>query len=211
MDRKYLKLTCEQRQYLEEIFPKYNYDDMAEVFNQRFPDNPITRQQCVSYKKNHKLKSGCVGGGKFQKGHIPFNKGKSWNEYIPKESQEKIKKTWFKKGHSKNIKDIGSIRQTKDGYWEIKIAAKGRWKLLQRYIWEIHNGPIPPGHKIIFLDGDRNNCNIDNLALVTYGELSSMNSKGWSYPNKDIKQLYLNILRLENEQKRLKENGKNED
>ncbi|MEN3369982.1 MAG: hypothetical protein V7609_2125 [Verrucomicrobiota bacterium] len=35
--------------------------------------------------------------------------------------------------------------------------------LLHRLVWIEHHGPIPDGHQIMFRDGDRTNCAIENL------------------------------------------------
>ena len=48
----------------------------------------------------------------------------------------------------------------------IRVWSEGRWKLKQRYVWEKHHGPIPPGHRICFLDGNQKNLDLDNLILV---------------------------------------------
>lgn len=38
---------------------------------------------------------------------------------------------------------------------------------LHHLIWEEQRGPIPPGHKVAFKDGNHLNCDIDNLELLT--------------------------------------------
>ena len=45
---------------------------------------------------------------------------------------------------------------------------------VHRKVWEEHNGPILPGHKIIFLDGNKDNCDISNLAMVDNAEALEM-------------------------------------
>ena len=37
---------------------------------------------------------------------------------------------------------------------------------LGRYVWEQNYGPIPKGYKIIYKDGNFNNCELDNLLCV---------------------------------------------
>jgi hypothetical protein len=41
---------------------------------------------------------------------------------------------------------------------------------LHHLVWEEDNGPIPPGHKVCFRDGDRLNCSSNNLMLLTNDE-----------------------------------------
>ena len=40
------------------------------------------------------------------------------------------------------------------------------WPLYNRWLWEQNKGPIPPGHLVVFTDGNRRHCVIDNLALL---------------------------------------------
>ena len=82
-----------------------------------------------------------------------------------------------------NEKAPGSISPDKDGYLRVKLA-DGRWRLLHHVVWENHNGPIPNGHMVIFLDGDISNTDIKNLALVTRAEslILSKNNLRFSHP-----------------------------
>lgn len=38
--------------------------------------------------------------------------------------------------------------------------------MMHRVVWEHHHGPIPPGHDIHHIDGDRTNNSIANLAML---------------------------------------------
>jgi hypothetical protein len=44
------------------------------------------------------------------------------------------------------------------------------------------NGPIPPSHAIAFRDGDRSNCAIENLEMVSRAELARRNVMWNRYP-----------------------------
>ena len=48
----------------------------------------------------------------------------------------------------------------------IRVWSEGKWKLKQRYLWEKKHGPIPPGHRICFLDGNQRNFSFKNMILV---------------------------------------------
>lgn len=70
---------------------------------------------------------------------------------------------------------IGSLRKNSCGYTMIKVSNKGkpgeRWKLYQRYLWEKHYGrKIPKGMILVFLDGNKNNFDINNIATITRAE-----------------------------------------
>lgn len=86
------------------------------------------------------------------------------------------KKLKINKPHSGGIEDklvpIGHERYCKH-HDAIYIKTEDGWRLKHVYIWEKHNGPIPKGCFVIPLDGNRQNCDINNLCLVTNKVLSS--------------------------------------
>lgn len=49
----------------------------------------------------------------------------------------------------------------------VRVWSEGKWKLKQRYLWEKHRGPIPPRHRICFLDGNPQNLRLSNMTLVS--------------------------------------------
>lgn len=73
----------------------------------------------------------------------------------------------------------------RNGYYEIK-KPNGKWQRLHRYIWEQHNGKIPNGYKVIFLDDDNTNCDIENLALIPCSHLMLMNKNKLKSEHKEI-------------------------
>lgn len=109
-------------------------------------------------------------GRKFliKKGNVPPNKGKKQTEYMSQEAIERSKSTWFKKGHiPQNYKSVGHERVTADGYIEIKVQDPNVFKLKHRIVWEEHFGVIPAGCNIQFKDGNRQNCDIQNLYMIS--------------------------------------------
>lgn len=134
----------------------------------------------------------------FAKGSVPWNKG------IKFEAGGRSVSTRFKKGtRPPNHRPVGSTRVTKDGYLEIKIE-KGlhKWRLLHREIWKTHNGSYPKkSEAIVFIDGDKQNCSIENLKLVSRCDLMKMNSVQ-NYPE-NVKE----VIRLKSVLRR-KLNGK---
>lgn len=85
----------------------------------------------------------------------------------------------FKKGSkSWNCVPIGSERVNGDGYIDIKVddgKLQKNWKGKHILIWEADNGPVPPGHVVIFGDGNNRNFNPDNLILVSRKQLVRLN------------------------------------
>lgn len=139
--------------------------ELAELINKTFGLS-VTAEQMNSYKANHGLRSGL--DFRFKKGHVPANKGKKY--------PGQVNRTSFKKGHKPiNYRPVGSERVNVDGYVEVKVADPNVWRLKQHVVWEQENGPIPEGHCLVFLDGNKENTSLDNLQLITRNQLARMN------------------------------------
>lgn len=81
------------------------------------------------------------------------------------------------------------------GFWYIKVA-KDKWKPKHRYIYEKHFGEIKDGNRIIFLDGDVNNFNIDNLIEITRGQQVVMNIYKLHYDNAELTRMGIQLANL---------------
>ena len=171
------KYTEEEHAFLQSFIPGHTYKEIVAEYNKRFKE-PITESRVKGYMSNHKINNGLTG--RFKKGNVPFNKGKKgW-------SAPGTERTRFKKRHlPANTKPISYERITKDGYIEVKIKMRpshpgcnDNFKLKHRLVWEEAHGPIPKGCNIIFLDGNRQNCDIENLAIVTKAEHQQMTRRG---------------------------------
>ena len=97
--------------------------------------------------------------------------------------------TKFKGGkENPNYLALGSERK-RHGYIQVKtINLEGQevWIPKHRYLYEKHYGPIPKGSAVVFGDGDSTNFDLDNLILVTKGQLAFMNRYGLRSDNADI-------------------------
>ncbi len=64
-------------------------------------------------------------------------------------------------------------------------------------VWENLYGKLPKGCKIIHLDGDKNNNDINNLVMITNQEMITMNKKGLKFNiNKDLTETNILIAKL---------------
>lgn len=214
MNKKY-HFTDEMLKELRELYPNTLAADLAKryncsvsaIYNQAFKYGIKKTPEFISKTARERSMKADHGGRKYQfkKGHKPFNKGKKQTEFMSKEAIEKTKATRFKKGSSPhNYKPIGYERTTKDGYVEVKVRdgeKQKNFELKHRLIWEKHNGKIPKGYNIQFKDGNRLNCNIDNLYMISRAEQVSKENTIHRYPS-ELKR----AIRLTNKlQKQIKE------
>jgi hypothetical protein len=101
----------------------------------------------------------------FSKGQTPPNKGQKMSSEV----YEKVKYTMFKKGEiPRNTKQEGYEMIDKEGYVKIKVQDKMAYK--HRVIWEQHNDKLNKGDVVRFKDGNKLNCTIENLELVSRSE-----------------------------------------
>lgn len=108
---------------------------------------------------------------RFVKGQEPANKGKRIEEFMTADGIRRSSQTRFKKGQlPHNTKPIGYERIDENGYVYIKVSMEHKMVLKHRYVWEQANGPIPDGHNIAFRDGNRQNCDLSNLYLISREE-----------------------------------------
>lgn len=184
------KYSDEIRAFIEKNYKGNGPTVMTELVNKTFGTD-YTKSQIRSYYKNHKLNSGVTG--RFEKGHIPANKGRKG--YCHPRSV----KTQFKKGNIPvNHRSIGSERKDKDGYIRVKVAEPKTWKLKHRLLWEENKGPIPKGYIVIFKDGNKENINLENLALVSRAESAELSSKSLWSNNPKLTEAGINVTRIRN-------------
>ena len=178
--------------------------EMAEMVNKKFGTN-FSQTMMKQFRQRHGIKSGLTGW--YQKGHPPGNKGKKLEEYVTdpdrlEEIRKRMAPTQFKKGERPvNEMPVGTIVVNSDGYKLRKKQMTGglwdRWEQLHRAVWEEHNGPIPEGMIVTFKDGDKLNCSIDNLMLITRGESAVMAKKGYRFKDPELTEAALNMVRLQ--------------
>ncbi len=176
--------------------------DQAETaFKAAFPGSSITRAQIVSWRKNHNVTTGRTG--RFEKGQVPPNKGRKGY------SAPGSEKGWFKKGERSGVaadqyKPIGTERVSKEGYLERKVnddrPFQRRWRAVHLVGWEKVNGPLPAGHALKCLDGDKTNTDPSNWQVVPRAILPRLNGRfgrGYDTAPAELKPTILAIAQLE--------------
>lgn len=181
-------LTPEQNKFLHDNIPGRYNSELAKMLNEKYGLNLSTRQ-LKTYRNNHKM-YGSGLTGRFEKGHVSLTKG-------VRRPGTGDKKTIFKPGHTpKNILPVGTVMMKADGYiWE-KIAEPNKWRPKHVLLWEAANGRRPKDTAIVFLDKDRTNFAIENLALVSRAELARLNQNNLLHENAEISKAGVLIAKI---------------
>jgi len=189
--------TEEQEQFIRNNYTGKSAAEMTAIFNSRFKANKKTLQQIKTFVHNRGITSGRTGC--FPKGNKPWNTGtKGQGLTGPNRGS-------FKKGSvPPNRKPIGTERTCpKDGFILVKVAepnphtgAPTRYKHKHVYIWEQANGPVPKGMVVAFIDGEKTNCEPENLMLISRAELLALNRAGYGSALDKLKPSVLALSKL---------------
>lgn len=165
------RYTSEQADFIKSNVEGRFAQELTNLFNAHFGTDRHVRH-IRAFIKNNGLKSGI--DSRIKPGNVPANKGTRGVHNVGGN------KTSFQKGHTpKNYMPVGSERVNGDDYVDIKIADPNKWRGKHLLVWEKYNGrTVPPGHVVIFGDGNRRNFVPDNLILVSRGQLAIMNKRG---------------------------------
>ncbi|QPC88648.1 HNH endonuclease [Mesorhizobium sp. NBSH29] len=148
--------------------------------------------------------------GHFEKGATPANKGKK----MPFNANSA--QTQFKKGNltgraNVNYKPVGAERRSKEGYVERKVhdglPLQSRWRGVHMLLWEEINGPVPEGHCLKCLDGNKGNTHPSNWALVPRALLPRLNGKwgrGYDAAPAELKPVIMTVVKMEHMARKLR-------
>jgi len=186
--------TPERDGFMRAFVPGHTEPEIRAAFEERFGVE-LTVSQVANRKHALGVRSG-THGGRFEPGHESANKGRTWDEFMSPESQERSRATQFRPGlmpHNGH-QPLGTERVSKDGYVEVKVARRKRdprsahdnWVPKHRLVWEQANGrPVPDGSVVVFADHDRGNFDPDNLVLMTLAEHGILSAHGPGYADRD--------------------------
>lgn len=121
--------------------------------------------------------------GRFEPGQAPANKGQ---RCAPGKGglHPNARATQFRPGERQGVaiklyQPIGTEKVRGDGYLYRKtndgMPLQARWRAVHLINWEAINGPVPSGHCLKCLDGDKLNTDPANWKLVSRGVLSRLN------------------------------------
>lgn len=208
-----------------------NHDQVIEIVN-RYPDEKAETiaadfnvdvetiyktAQRYNVKKSEAFKASAQSGRikkgqrlsvetEFKPGCQSATKGKRIEAMIKNEAKlKKWRSGLWKEGHKPhNTGTDGEVRWRKNpGYYFIRISEQN-WQFYHRYLWEQHNGPIPLGYNVVFKDGNRRHCFIENLECISNEELALRNTIQ-RYPKEVIEMIRLK-QRINNQIKKIQEN-----
>lgn len=101
----------------------------------------------------------------------------------------------YKEGNKKTQLPIGTIRKGGNGSVYIKVKdsylsyqsgyEEPYWLPIQKKVWQDHYGDVPDGKMVIFLDGNRQNLDINNLYCIDRKISVVMAKNRWYTDNKD--------------------------
>ena len=136
------------------------------------------------------------------------------NKYLDADKiRAKMEPTQFKKGErSRNYLPVGTVTTNSYGYVIRKISDEGaqweRWEFVHRRTWEDANGPVPEGMMIIFRDGNRQNCDLSNLMLISKSDNASLNKLGLRSTDPDLLDVGINLVHIKRAAKDAKKRKK---
>lgn len=167
------KYTPEMIEYLKVHAKGTTNEKLSELMTERFGIK-FEPKHIKMIKGNRHISSGLTG--RFEKGHVPANKGK----HPP--TVGRMAETQFQKGHrAQNAVQIGTIKLRENGYLWIKwqeFHGNKNWMQLHKYIYELAYGEVPKGYMVTFKDGNKEHIALDNLEMISMQQNVRMNSSG---------------------------------
>ena len=167
--------TPEKDAWFRSFVPGHTESEIS-AEHKRIYGTPLTEGQIGNRKTYLGVKSGTTGS-RFEKGHVPANKGKKWTEYGTPEGHERSRATQFKCGEihgyaAQRMQPVGAERISKDGYIEVKVSdglqdkPNCNFRKKHHVVYEQVHGEIPQGCNIVFADHDKRNLDPGNLVAV---------------------------------------------
>lgn len=189
-------------EWLAAYIPGHSEQEIIAAFKERWGVE-LRVPQVANFKTRFGIKSGTVGG-RFVKGQKSYNKGRPQSEWMTPEAIERTKATRFQKDAvPRNARPMGFERVNVDGYIEVKVRERpdaehrSCFDLKQRLVYEkVHGVKLTSDDVIVFLDGNKLNCDPSNLARLSHAEHAKMTTYKLTYSDRETFETALNIMRL---------------
>lgn len=173
------KWEKEHIDFLRENVKGTSVPDLTKMFNEKFNTN-VSEEAISNQKYKYQLKSG-YSGTHFVKGYKSFKK-----------------------------KPVGTLTKWDGGHGDIyiKVADPNTWRPYKRVLYEqYHNVKLDRQDCIVFLDGDKENFDINNLKRISHSENSYMARNGGANYTKEINQAYICMAKIKNKISKLSKAG----
>lgn len=182
----YSTWTPRERRRMVAMYPHVMTTDLARVLNRSVHSIAgLAHKRGLTKTPECALRIGSYTGSllqnagkdlRFPKGNVPQNKG----QRKPGWSPGRMGETQFKKGNRPHTwKAPWSFRTTSDGTLLLKTGKRSKppldgWEYVARLKWEQAHGQIPDWKtaRLHYKDGDKTNCCLDNLELLTGREIT---------------------------------------
>lgn len=91
---------------------------------------------------------------------------------------------------------VGAESTDEDGNPIIKIGQPRKWKKKSHIVWEEQHGPVPKNHYVIFLNQNKKDCRVENLALVSRSTFSKLVHSGLYTEDADLTRVGITMALL---------------
>jgi len=165
---RYKPFTNEQIEWVKAQRRDLTYSELADLFNERFGTN-IHRWSMSDLCTKRLGLSRVTNKGQYKDGERKALKYKIGDEVV------RSGYVWVKVAdeHFERSDDYNRLYST-------------NWRRKSDLVWEEANGPIPDGSFLIFLDGNTENCDLDNLYLVSRKVHARMCQNNWYNGNRQF-------------------------
>lgn len=189
--------TAVQVAYIRDAYQRYPVSVLVGRVNKKF-GLAVTTRQLRSFLSRHQII--CGRTGRFDPEQTPWNAGTRGTGLCKQNSGS------FSPGNVPgNVRPLGDERIcSKDGFVLVKITERNpytgaatRFKHKHVVVWEQNHGVVPHGMVVRLLDGDRTNCALDNLLLVSRAEHLRLNQLGLAGYPAELQPAVVAIARLE--------------
>lgn len=185
--------------------------DLHAAFSARFGRDDVSIANLTALCKRRGWLTG--RDGRFVPGQEATNKGRSM-PYSAASAAHRFKKG----GLPHNTRYLGHERISREGYVEISVAETNphtgyerRYVAKHRHLWEQANGPLPEGHALKCLDGDKLNTDPSNWEAIPRALLPRLNGRfgrGYDAAPAELRPTLMAIAKLEHQARTVRRGGK---